>query len=133
MGNGVRKGGLMSVNVVLDGPPSLSMRAAISRRGASVAGVIIYDQLAHLFAISEPGSVQAQMQERLDGCQVLAYRTSRVGARHFTRALRASLDAQALRATRNGLRDGRDNWPADVGGELFTVPSERNPARWIVR
>jgi hypothetical protein len=54
-----------------------------------------YDQLAHLFAIAEPGSVQAQMQRQLDGCQVLAYRTSRTGTRHFARALRATLEAHA--------------------------------------
>lgn len=73
-----------------------------------------YDRLAHLFAIAEPGSVQAQMQERLDGCQVLAYRTSRAGTRHFTRALRAALEAQALQARRDGQgRPAGQGHPAD--------------------
>lgn len=54
-----------------------------------------YERLGHLYVIPEPGSITERLQQRLDDCEILAYRTSRRGARQFTNALRATLETRA--------------------------------------
>lgn len=68
------------------------MRARFGRRCVFVGR---YERLGHLFVIPEPGSLTDRLQQRLDGCRILAYRTGRRGARQFARALRATLETQA--------------------------------------
>jgi hypothetical protein len=67
------------------------MRELFGRRCVFVGQ---YERLAHLFVIAEPRSLVARLQDRLDGCEVLAYRTADRGPRHFAHALRATLEAQ---------------------------------------
>ncbi|MGV9365632.1 hypothetical protein [Amycolatopsis sp. NPDC003731] len=68
------------------------MRERFGRRCVFVGQ---YERLGHLFVIPELGSLTARLQQRLDGCDVLAYRTTGRGPRHFTHALRASLEIAA--------------------------------------
>lgn len=68
------------------------MRAAFGHRCVFVGQ---YERLGHLYVIPKPGSVVAQLQQRLDDSDVLAYQTTRRGARHFTHAPRAILETQA--------------------------------------
>jgi hypothetical protein len=58
------------------------------------------DRLATLSTVPPPGSVEEEVQQRLDGISVLAYTTDPKGVRRFTRALRATLEDRAERADR---------------------------------
>jgi hypothetical protein len=54
--------------------------------------VVHRDQAEYLARPAKAGSVDAQLQTLIDGCQVLAYTTDDRGVRRFTRALRATLE-----------------------------------------
>jgi hypothetical protein len=70
----------------------------------SLGGRCVYvgerDRLGALTTSPEPGSVEAEVQERLQGISVLAYTTDKAGVRRFTRALRATLEDRAERTER---------------------------------
>ena len=50
------------------------------------------DRLVPLSTVPAPGSIEEEVQRRLDGISVLAYTTDPKGVRRFTRALRATLE-----------------------------------------
>jgi hypothetical protein len=58
------------------------------------------DRLAALSSVPAPGSVEEEVQQRLDGISVLAYTADPKGVRRFTRALRATLEDRAERTDR---------------------------------
>jgi len=63
-----------------------------------------HERLGHLRGVPEPSSVAARLRERLDACHVLAYQAAGHGTRHFTRSLRATLEAHARSSRRHGPR-----------------------------